>query len=757
MAPTYQEDELAIPPYRPRPPAQHHYEQHHYDATQSPGSQRPRQGSTRGNNTRPSAPRQPPLADHKPEARLGQYRILKTVGEGSFGKVKLAVHEVTGQKVALKIISRKNLTNRDMAGRVEREIAYLQLLRHPHIIKLYTVITTPSEIIMVIEYAGGELFDFLVSNGKMPEDSARRFFQQIMCAVEYCHRHKIVHRDLKPENLLLDTNLNVKIADFGLSNIMTDGNFLKTSCGSPNYAAPEVIGGKLYAGPEVDVWSCGVILFVLLCGKLPFDDDYIPNLFKKISQGKYSLPSYLSPEAKDLISRMLIVNPIQRITINEIRKHPWFKKNLPDYLHPPKEEFFDTGVDVTKLPPLQELERGPAERMKGELHDAVVGKLGSKMGYAKDEVQDALTTSEPSAIKDAYMIVRENQMMIPQLSNAKNDGFMAQSPPAWDSFMPGSPHGWGKPPQSPLNVSRFPDPPSRTASPLALNPGLPIAGLGITSEEDNISPSPLSARSPASSISVLPSSMPAYHQAYMAGAPSNRGGLKPRPTNSALQFSPITTNAPGSGAAGGNARKIRQTKWQFGIRSRNAPLEAVGCIYRALRRLGAEWIEEESDSEDDSSGSDEPGASSPRRKPRPEKRMPKDPWIIRARWKKLAPVATPRNADGSAATTPTKTCFDDDADCVWIHMTIQLYQVEHDNYLVDFKCAGYERLPAAAPPSTKRVGFEATLGGEAAGAALQDRSQGGERKSEEAKEANSPFPFLDAAGRLIIALAEASD
>jgi carbon catabolite-derepressing protein kinase len=148
----------------------------------------------------------------------------------------------------------------------------------------YTVITTPQEIIMVIEYAGGELFDFLVSNGKVPEDSARRFFQQIICAVEYCHRHKIVHRDLKPENLLLDLNLNVKIADFGLSNIMTDGNFLKTSCGSPNYAAPEVIGGKLYAGPEVDVWSCGVILFVLLCGKLPFDDDYIPNLFKKISR-----------------------------------------------------------------------------------------------------------------------------------------------------------------------------------------------------------------------------------------------------------------------------------------------------------------------------------------------------------------------------------------------------------------------------------------------------------------------------------------
>jgi len=136
---------------------------------------------------------------------------------------------------------------------------------------------------MVMEYAPFELFNFIVEKGKVTEDETRRFFQQIISAVEYCHRHKIVHRDLKPENVLLDENYNVKIADFGLSNIMTDGDFLKTSCGSPNYAAPEVINGKLYAGPEVDVWSCGVMLYVMLCGRLPFDDEYIPLLFKKIS------------------------------------------------------------------------------------------------------------------------------------------------------------------------------------------------------------------------------------------------------------------------------------------------------------------------------------------------------------------------------------------------------------------------------------------------------------------------------------------
>lgn len=264
---------------------------------------------------------------------------------------------------------------------------------------------------MVLEYAGGELFDYIVQHGRMEEEEARRFFQQMLCAVEYCHRHKIVHRDLKPENLLLDDRLNVKIADFGLSNIMTDGNFLKTSCGSPNYAAPEVIGGKLYAGPEVDVWSCGVILYVLLVGRLPFDDEHIPSLFAKIARGTYAVPKWMSPGAAHLIEKMLKVNPVQRATINDIRQDPWFMQNLPEYLQPPIETFFNTGIDPDKAIKTSDIAPNATPKVQEKLHNEVTEKISKTMGYGRADVQEALEAEEPSAIKDAYMIVRENKLM----------------------------------------------------------------------------------------------------------------------------------------------------------------------------------------------------------------------------------------------------------------------------------------------------------------------------------------------------------
>ncbi|XP_073260004.1 SNF1-related protein kinase catalytic subunit alpha KIN10 isoform X1 [Populus alba] len=264
------------------------------------------------------------------------YKLGKTLGYGAFGEVKLAEHKLTGLHVAIKILNRHEMKKKGMEEKARREIKILKMLTHPHIIRLYEVIETSSDIFVVMEYAKcGELFEYILEKGRLEEDEARSFFQQTISGLEFCHRNMVVHRDLKPENLLLDCKHNVKIADFGLSNIMQDGHFLKTNCGSYNYAAPEVLARELYDGPQVDIWSCGVILYALLCGSLPFDDESIPNLLKKIKGGIYSIPRYLSPGATDMISKILVVDPTRRMRMPEIRQHPWFQAHLPRCLAVP--------------------------------------------------------------------------------------------------------------------------------------------------------------------------------------------------------------------------------------------------------------------------------------------------------------------------------------------------------------------------------------------------------------------------------------
>ncbi|EFN56161.1 hypothetical protein CHLNCDRAFT_57611 [Chlorella variabilis] len=331
---------------------------------------------------------------------LQNYRLGKTLGIGSFGKVKVAEHILTGHKVAIKILNRKKIKQMDMEEKVRREIKILRLFMHPHIIRLYEVVETPNDIYVVMEYVkAGELFDYIVEKGRLLEDEARHFFQQIISGVEYCHRNMVVHRDLKPENLLLDSKMNVKIADFGLSNVMRDGHFLKTSCGSPNYAAPEVISGRLYAGPEVDVWSCGVILYALLCGSLPFDDENIPNLFKKIKGGIYTLPSHLSPGARDLIPRMLLVDPLKRITIPEIRQHPWFTVHLPRYLAVMQADPVAAGTHV----------------------DEDIVREVVRLGFSRDFVAESLKTRQQNKASVAYYLMADNRRRMPSSAYLKEE------------------------------------------------------------------------------------------------------------------------------------------------------------------------------------------------------------------------------------------------------------------------------------------------------------------------------------------------
>mmetsp|Transcript_19058 Transcript_19058/g.19059 ORF Transcript_19058/g.19059 Transcript_19058/m.19059 type:complete len:258 (+) Transcript_19058:67-840(+) len=254
---------------------------------------------------------------------LANYRILSPLGSGTFGQVKLAEHLATTTKVAIKILKKRTISEKRVISKVKREIKALKLFRHPHIIKLYEVIDTPSNLALVLEYLpGGELYTHLDRNGKISEDQTRIYIQQILSGIEYAHNMRLTHRDIKPENLLLDEFGNIKLADFGLSNIMPDGDFLKTCCGSPNYAAPEILAGQKYSGPEVDVWSIGVVLYTLLAGFLPFDDNNLPSLFTKIRSANFAIPYHFSEFAKDLISRMLNPDPIARITIHQIKHHP---------------------------------------------------------------------------------------------------------------------------------------------------------------------------------------------------------------------------------------------------------------------------------------------------------------------------------------------------------------------------------------------------------------------------------------------------
>ena len=351
-----------------------------------------------------------------PAALRGRYELHSLRGQGTFAEVWEARHLRTGHRVAIKIIAPPH--SQSCLEVFVMRLLSLRQPQHPHIVRFYEYEAVRSRsgdhttTYIVMELAEqGQLHDLVAVRERLPEAQARTLFQQLVAGVAYCHRSMVVHRDLKMENVLLDSRGHVKIADFGFSRLWAPGRLQAESCGSPQYAAPELLDGRLYEGPEVDVWSCGVILYVLLVGRLPFDDEYIPTLFKKIAAGNYTIPSYLSPGAVSLIKKMLMVNPVHRITIPELRQDPWFTHDLPAYLEPPTQEFFESGADPNKAIDPKDLAPAAPAPVVQKLHETVVSKLGKTMGYAKHDVQEALARDEPSAIKDAYLIVRENQIM----------------------------------------------------------------------------------------------------------------------------------------------------------------------------------------------------------------------------------------------------------------------------------------------------------------------------------------------------------
>ncbi|KAJ2489994.1 Protein kinase [Coemansia sp. RSA 2050] len=540
---------------------------------------------------------------------IGNYTVLQTLGTGSFGKVKLAVHSQTGHKVALKIIGRSKLAHSDMVGRVNREIQYLKMLRHPHIIKLYEVITTATDIIMVIEYAGGELFNYIVERGRMSEKDARRFFQQMVSAVEYCHRRNIVHRDLKPENVLLDPYDNVKVADFGLSNIMKDGEFLQTSCGSPNYAAPEVINGKLYAGPEVDAWSCGVILYVMMCGRLPFDDDHIPALFKKITSGVFTMPGYLSQGARAVLSGLLQVDPLKRMTLAQCRQHAWFMTDLPEYLRPLPE-----STDIEGL---------------ARLDESILGELEKQLEMDRSSLVGQLRQRGTNPAKVAYQLTLDNRHVLEQSRNSNKQGIrsfaLASSPPAAfhvpapdttaleatssiGILSTSLPRVAGHTLESQMYKMRLRGPSAQAAAPRVSSPLAPAATQAITAQA--VAAQAIGVTPPRTPSNYFRAALPPLSGTPTASGPhsasSSVASLAKAPPPPPAATNPYSHRAPESGAPSPLAQSVEaadtaaqatsrkrakatRTRWHFGIRSRSPPADVMAEVYRALQQLQMTW------------------------------------------------------------------------------------------------------------------------------------------------------------------------
>lgn len=694
-----------------------------------------------------------------------------------------------------------------------------------------------------MQYAGGELFQYIVENGRMEESEARRFFQQIIAATDYCHRHKIAHRDLKPENLLLDEFLNVKIGDFGLSNVMTDGDFLKTSCGSPNYAAPEVISGRLYSGPEVDVWSCGVILYVMLCGRLPFDDEYIPTLFMKINKGIYTLPPYLSPEAKELLSSMLVVDPVKRISIAEIQQLPWFQKDLPGYLQaiPTSPNVEGKNFQQDKAPQMDDTLNTENDSLAGatappataqepidpELYSPDLGPIdplfldelmGKVQGFSREDVLELLRAPNTNQMKVAYSLVRDYHKMLAMASSMLHDSDHAQedetaaaeSHPAMANFLAKSPPAWNEGLEGHLNRSssirsqqrrnsvkrHARNTPSGTLGPslevpgdhsmtpmekatlirrsgnttdLMHSEGSPAAPIrnrqrrpsrrapdedlksrvnelmasvqdealdgseiedhgGEISEEDSDAASgrfddgsesefseddeeflsfdmvdelpdsnPGTASIPlnegitenymrrSSNIAVLETSLPGFNRA-LSNWPSSSDPSLSSDTSSAAQSTRTTSTTPS---------RRQRSHWHFGIRSRSRPMEIMLELYRTMQALNMEW-------------------------------SPKTP---------LPPVSRglenlDENERQQVLDALNEDVFYAQTQCnlmnLKIRMDLQLYRVDANSYLVDFRHVGYAKTTDPKNPNKPEV--------------LR-------------RDVNSPFLFFDAAFRLIVELA----
>ncbi|XP_076782631.1 sperm motility kinase 2A-like [Arvicanthis niloticus] len=316
------------------------------------------------------------------ESFHSQYVVLNTIGQGGYAKVKLARHRLTGKLVAVKIIRKRE----HWCHPVTSEVDILKMTNHPNIISLFQVIETKKRIYLIMELATGKLlYEHIQEAGYLQEDEARRIFKQILSAMSYCHDQGIIHRDLKADNIMIDNNGKIKILDFGLGTQVKSGQKLSFHCGTYLFSAPEVLLGRRYDGPKIDVWTLGVVLFYMTTGRLPFDDASTPQLRKKIVLGKYSIPRCLSIELQHIISYLLTTNPIHRPTITEVMMHPWLKKD--------SEGFPD-----------------PCEKQIPLRPDPAIVKAMEHLGFQAEDIKDSLCHKKYNQAMASYCFFKEQAL-----------------------------------------------------------------------------------------------------------------------------------------------------------------------------------------------------------------------------------------------------------------------------------------------------------------------------------------------------------
>ncbi|XP_054935214.1 serine/threonine-protein kinase BRSK1 [Physeter macrocephalus] len=428
------------------------------------------------------------------------------------GLVKLGVHCITGQKVAIKIVNREKLSE-SVLMKVEREIAILKLIEHPHVLKLHDVYENKKYLYLVLEHvSGGELFDYLVKKGRLTPKEARKFFRQIVSALDFCHSYSICHRDLKPENLLLDEKNNIRIADFGMASLQVGDSLLETSCGSPHYACPEVIKGEKYDGRRADMWSCGVILFALLVGALPFDDDNLRQLLEKVKRGVFHMPHFIPPDCQSLLRGMIEVEPEKRLSLEQIQKHPWYLggKHEPD---PCLEPTPGRRVAMRSLP------------SNGELDPDVLESMAS-LGCFRDRerLHRELRSEEENQEKMIYYLLLDRKERYPSCEDQDLPPRNDVDPPRKrvDSPML-SRHGKRRPERKSMEVLSITDA-GGGGSPVPTRRALEMAqhsqrSRSVSGASTGLSSSPLSSpRSPVFSFSPEP----AGDEARGGGSPTSK-------------------------------------------------------------------------------------------------------------------------------------------------------------------------------------------------------------------------------------------